>query len=118
MEALLREPTQAPDETNLVERFRAGDRAAFDEIVTLHRSMVYTVARRLLRKHEEADEAAQVAFVRAWEARSRFRDLQSFILLDVCRPFPYFLDSDCQIPAPSPHQTIEQTGEKERTWLT
>jgi RNA polymerase sigma-70 factor (ECF subfamily) len=31
------------------------------------------VARRLLRRHEDADEAAQVAFVRAWSARARFR---------------------------------------------
>ena len=73
MEALLRERAQLPDETGLAARFRAGDRAAFDEIVTLHRRTVYTVARRLLRKHEDADEAAQVAFVRAWTARSQFR---------------------------------------------
>ena len=73
MEALLRERAQAPDETGLAARFRAGDRTAFDEIVTLHRRTVYTVARRLLRQHEDADEAAQVAFVRAWNARARFR---------------------------------------------
>ena len=59
MEALLRERVQATDETGLAARFRAGDRGAFDEIVTLHRRTVYTVARRLLRKHEDADEAAQ-----------------------------------------------------------
>jgi len=69
----LRERTQAPDESGLAARFRAGDRIAFDEIVTLHRRSVYTVARRLLRKHEDADEAAQVTFVKAWAARSRFR---------------------------------------------
>lgn len=73
MEALLRERAQPPDETGLATRFRAGDRAAFDEIVTLHRRTVYRVARRLLRKHEDADEAAQVAFVKAWNARARFR---------------------------------------------
>ena len=73
MEAFLRERTQVPDETGLAARFRAGDRAAFDEIVTLHRRTVYTMARRLLRKHEDADEAAQVAFMKAWAARSRFR---------------------------------------------
>ncbi len=73
MEALLRGRAQTPDETGLAARFRAGDRAAFDEIVTLHRRTVYAVARRLLRKHEDADEAAQVAFVRAWNARARFR---------------------------------------------
>jgi len=73
MEAALQEKAQAPDEPGLAERFRAGDRAAFDEIVTLHRRTVYSVARRLLRKHEDADEAAQVAFLKAWSARARFR---------------------------------------------
>ncbi len=73
MEAPLQEQAQAPDETGLAARFRAGDRDAFDQIVTLHRRTVYTVARRLLRKHEDADEAAQVAFVKAWTARARFR---------------------------------------------
>lgn len=73
MEALLQERAQPLDETGLATRFRAGDRAAFDEIVTLHRRTVYSVARRLLREHEDADEAAQVAFVKAWNARARFR---------------------------------------------
>jgi RNA polymerase sigma-70 factor (ECF subfamily) len=41
--------------------------------VTLHRRTVYAVARRVLRRHEDADEAAQVAFVKAWNARSTFR---------------------------------------------
>ena len=73
MEALLREQAQAPDEPGLAVRVRAGDRAAVDEIVTLHRRTVYSVARRLLRRHEDADEAAQIAFVRAGSARARFR---------------------------------------------
>jgi len=73
MEAFLSKRVQAPDETVLAARFRAGDRGAFDEIVTLHRGAVYSVARRLLRSHEDADEAAQVAFVRAWSSRARFR---------------------------------------------
>nr|NIM60613.1 sigma-70 family RNA polymerase sigma factor [Acidobacteriota bacterium]NIO57910.1 sigma-70 family RNA polymerase sigma factor [Acidobacteriota bacterium]NIQ28913.1 sigma-70 family RNA polymerase sigma factor [Acidobacteriota bacterium]NIQ83888.1 sigma-70 family RNA polymerase sigma factor [Acidobacteriota bacterium] len=73
MEALLHQDMPAPDETHLAERFRAGDRDAFEAIVTLHRRAVYRVARRLLRRHEDADEAAQVAFVRAWNARERFR---------------------------------------------
>jgi len=73
MEAFVQEPMQTPDKPGLAARFRAGERAAFDEIVTLHRRTVYTVARRLLRRHEDADEAAQVAFVKAWSARARFR---------------------------------------------
>jgi len=73
MEATLQDQAQTQDESALAERFRAGDRNAFDEIVTLHRRAVYTIARRLLRHHEDADEAAQMAFLRAWNARFRFR---------------------------------------------
>ena len=42
-----------------------------------HRQAVYRVARRLLGSHEEADEAAQVAFVRAWRSLDRFREESS-----------------------------------------
>ena len=73
MEAVLRQAPRAPDEARLAERFRRGEQAAFEEIVSCHRRTVYSVARRLLRSHEDADEAAQVAFVKAWNARSRFR---------------------------------------------
>jgi RNA polymerase sigma-70 factor (ECF subfamily) len=57
----------------LVERTRAGDTGAFDEIVARHKRAVYSAARRLLGSHEDADEAAQIAFVRAWRALDGFR---------------------------------------------
>jgi len=60
------------DET-LVERARRGDGRAFDEIVSRHKRAVYSTARRLLGSHEDADEAAQMAFVRAWRALGGFR---------------------------------------------
>jgi RNA polymerase sigma-70 factor (ECF subfamily) len=73
METVLYEPPPATDDSRLAERFRDGEEAAFDLIVTRHRRAVYLMARRLLGRHEDADEAAQVAFVRAWRARARFR---------------------------------------------
>ncbi|HJQ97252.1 MAG TPA: sigma-70 family RNA polymerase sigma factor, partial [Candidatus Polarisedimenticolaceae bacterium] len=45
----------------------------FDEIVRTHRQLVYRVARRIVRTHEEADEVTQETFVRAWRALSGFR---------------------------------------------
>lgn len=62
----------SPDE-RLLERFREGDAAAFDEIVRRHRLAVYRVARRVLGSHADADEAAQETFVRAWRALAGFR---------------------------------------------
>ena len=60
-------------ERRLLERFWAGDPAAFDRIVAIHRLAVYRVARRILGSHEEADEAAQETFVRAYRSLSGFR---------------------------------------------
>ncbi|HZN54199.1 MAG TPA: sigma-70 family RNA polymerase sigma factor [Candidatus Polarisedimenticolaceae bacterium] len=57
----------------LLERARGGDRSAFDEIVVRHRLAIYGTARRILGTHEEADEAAQETFVRAWRALGGFR---------------------------------------------
>lgn len=45
----------------------------FDEIVRAHRQMVYRVALRIVRTHEEADEVTQETFVRAWRALPGFR---------------------------------------------
>ncbi len=57
----------------LVDRFREGDSGAFDEIVARHKRSVYLTARRLLGSHEDADEAAQMTFVRAWKSLDGFR---------------------------------------------
>jgi RNA polymerase sigma-70 factor (ECF subfamily) len=67
------ERVAADTERRLLERIRAGDVAAFDEIVTRHRLAVYRVARRVLGSHEAADEAAQETFVRAWRSIGGFR---------------------------------------------
>lgn len=57
----------------LVRRFVGGDETAFDDIVRLHRREVYRVARGILGSHEDADEAAQETFVRAWRSLAGFR---------------------------------------------
>lgn len=56
---------------------RGGDTAAFERIVRENRQAVYLMARRVLGDHHSADEAAQVAFVRAWRAREKFRGASS-----------------------------------------
>jgi RNA polymerase sigma-70 factor (ECF subfamily) len=66
--------TGAPGtELPLEERFRNGEAASFDEAVTLYRKDLYATAYRILGTHEEADEAAQEAFLRAWRSMTRFR---------------------------------------------
>ncbi len=61
------------DEADLLRRARAGDRAAFGELVSRHQAAVYRVARGILRDPAEAEDATQETFVKAWENLSRFR---------------------------------------------
>jgi len=57
----------------LVARGRGGDVRAFDELVRRHQQTVYRLAYRLLGDREDAGDATQEAFVRAYENLPRFR---------------------------------------------
>jgi len=45
---------------------RCGDSEAFRQIVELYQNRLYTFLLRMVRHHEEAEDLAQEAFVRAW----------------------------------------------------
>jgi RNA polymerase sigma-70 factor (ECF subfamily) len=62
-----------PDRDDLIDRARAGDRAAFGRLVELHQHEVFTLALRLTGDRELAADVSQEAFVRAWQALPRFR---------------------------------------------
>ena len=62
----------------LVVLARQGDTAAFDALVVRHHAAVYRAALAALRVPEDAEEAAQDAFIRAWSMLSRFRGEASF----------------------------------------
>jgi RNA polymerase sigma-70 factor (ECF subfamily) len=72
----MEEPAQV--ERKLVERARRGDQGAFRMLVDLHRDHAYGLALRITRSREEAEDAAQEAFLRAWLALPRFRGESSF----------------------------------------
>jgi RNA polymerase sigma-70 factor (ECF subfamily) len=61
-----------PDEPLLVERVLLGDQGACETLVRRHGGRMLSVARRLLRRDEDADDAVQDAFL------SAFRSLGSF----------------------------------------
>ena len=52
---------------------RAGDSAAFAELVRRHQGLVYRVALRMLGSDADAQDAAQDTFVRAWRGLHGFR---------------------------------------------
>ncbi len=66
------------DEAALVQRVLAGDTAAFAALVDAYQSQVYGLACHLLRDRDEAEDAAQEAFVRAYRQLGSFRTEQRF----------------------------------------
>jgi RNA polymerase sigma-70 factor (ECF subfamily) len=61
-----------PGEQRLVERLRAGDDDAFEELVRSHAGRMLAVARRFLRSEEDARDAVQDAFLSAFRSIERF----------------------------------------------
>jgi RNA polymerase sigma-70 factor (ECF subfamily) len=70
----------APDaaEADLVDRARAGERIAFEELVRRHADRLYAVVRRFVASAEEAEEVTQDAFLRAWRSIARFEGRSQF----------------------------------------
>lgn len=66
------------DLTDLVERARRGERAAFDELYERNAGRVYAICLRLTGDPAAATEAAQDAFVRAWRTLDSFRGESRF----------------------------------------
>jgi len=71
-------PDRQQTDERLVARFLQGDESAFDELVVRHRQGVYRLAYRLLGSHEDADDVAQEAFLRAYRGLRGFRGEATF----------------------------------------
>jgi RNA polymerase sigma-70 factor (ECF subfamily) len=59
-------------ETRVAERLRAGEEAAFDELVAASGGRLLAVARRMMHREEDAQDAVQDAFLSAVKAIDRF----------------------------------------------
>ena len=64
---------EAGDAPRFLDRLRAGDALAFEELVMTYQHRVFGVALRMLGNRAEAEEVAQEAFVRAHRALGAFR---------------------------------------------
>jgi RNA polymerase sigma-70 factor (ECF subfamily) len=60
------------DDPELIERFRAGDRAAFDLLVRKYQDRVHNLCRYMLDDPQEAADAAQDTFLRAYRHLGNF----------------------------------------------
>ena len=64
---------EAEYDAQLVQRFNAGDEAAFVEIMNRYRDRIFSIALALLRNRADAEEIAQDTFIRAHRGLARFR---------------------------------------------
>jgi RNA polymerase sigma-70 factor (ECF subfamily) len=62
----------------LVDRFKSGDDAAFNEMVSRHWDRIYGMVHQLLRNQQDAEEVTQDAFIRAHRGLGNFRGEAAF----------------------------------------
>ncbi len=66
------------EERGLLERAQAGDMAAFERLVELHRDRVFALALRMTRSEADAAEIAQDTFLSAYQNLQTFRGDAAF----------------------------------------
>ena len=66
------------EERELVSLARKGDERGFAGLVRLHQRRAYIVARSIVMTHEDAEDAVQDGFLRAYQALDRFDPGQTF----------------------------------------
>jgi len=80
-------------DNNLVQRSRIGDLAAFEELFRRHQKRIYSIAMYLLQDENEAADATQDVFVKAYESLDRLKADAAFvtwlkaITVNLCRDF-------------------------------
>jgi RNA polymerase sigma factor RpoE len=68
----------ATDEQELVKRARNGDMAAYDELVQRYQQRIYATLYHMTANHEDANDLAQEAFIKAFQALKSFKGGSSF----------------------------------------
>lgn len=61
------------DDAALVRRFNAGDETAFEAIVKIHYARVLALVRRSMNNNQDAEDIAQITFIRAHRGLASFR---------------------------------------------
>lgn len=67
-----------PQEQKWIDAARAGSQEAFEKLVRLYEKRVLALTQRMCRNPEDAAEAAQEAFLAAWQGLKNFRGESSF----------------------------------------
>lgn len=72
------EPVLSNDDEELMQQVAGGDLQAFGQLVGRHQQAVWRIAFRLLGDPAEAEDAAQQAFLKIFEAAPRYRPTAAF----------------------------------------
>lgn len=67
-----------PDERTLVARAQEGDLAAYDDLVQRYQERIYSTLYHMTANHEDANDLAQEAFIKAFRALKSFKGDSSF----------------------------------------
>src|SRR5271154_7621015 len=71
--------TPAPEhESELVVRARKGDLQAYDELIKRYQERIYATIYHMTSNHEDANDLAQEAFIKAFQALKSFKGGSSF----------------------------------------
>jgi RNA polymerase sigma factor RpoE len=68
----------AAEEMQLVNRARQGDMAAYDDLVRRYQERIYATVYHMTSNHEDANDLAQEAFIKAYQALKSFKGGSSF----------------------------------------
>lgn len=60
------------DENSLIDRILAGEQQLYAELITRYKGYAFTIALKILQNRPEAEEAAQDAFIKAFQNLSKF----------------------------------------------
>lgn len=73
-------PESSPEvhESELVKRARRGDLGAYDELVRRYQERIYATVYHMTGNHEDANDLAQEAFIKAFQALKSFKGGSSF----------------------------------------
>lgn len=71
-------PRVRAEEREAIEACQRGEREAFDRLVERYQREVYRLCYRYVNNHEDANDMAQEAFLRAYKAMGKFRGDSSF----------------------------------------
>lgn len=108
-------------EDALWRRALAGDAAAFGLIFDLHRDRIFRHSFRILRNHDDAEDACGVAFLELWRRRAKVREVDGSVLpwllattTNVCRNldrsrrrYQRLMDA---LPHGEPHPSAEESA--------